>query len=796
MGSAVRHARRTFGLPQWLLLVGLCLCGLARAAPPLLIDGPLPFTALDPYLSRHCGPAARGAPDAAATLPYQDLAGHSVVMGFQADPCWFRLRLANRSTAAADLVLVLPYPILDQVELYMPGSGAGPVLTGDLQPFARRPLDTRYFTFPLTLAAGQQQDYYLRVASSSSLNVPLVLSDARHYATEHELLEWLTGIGFGILVGLLLYHLFLWLAAREKVFRFYVLYLGAAFFYLLCMNGIAYRLWPTSPDWNSHAQPFFLMAMLGASALFANDFLGGRAQLGRAHFLALRAMALVPLLLACLQFALPLRVIYPMQALVTFPVAVTILLAALSQLRQRPRETRLFLASWGLLIAMALLFALQSLGAFPSLPVMLTLHGMELTFTLQQLMLALALAERLNALKRERNQHLEAVLRAEAESAAKTEFLARMSHEIRTPLNALIGITELLSGTRLDPGQKTYVDTLGDSGHALLHVINDILDYSKIAAGKIELEQADFNLLDLLDECIRIFSLKAREKSLALVCERSRDLPVHVRGDMARLRQVLLNLLANAIKFTDHGTVHLRASLVAQQDARLRLRFEVEDSGIGIATDKLPQLFTSFTQADTSTSRQYGGTGLGLAISRQLVELMNGCISVSSAPGQGSLFRFDVELAPAVAPALAAAPEGQVDTIDFVARQVLVVEDNPVNQMVTQGFLQRLGIAVTFAGSGQDALALLARDDAPPFDLVFMDCEMPGMDGFETTRRLRTWEGAQGRPRLTVVALTAHALPEHRAQCLAAGMDDYLSKPLLMPRLTEKLHEVLPQRRK
>ncbi|HET8730711.1 MAG TPA: ATP-binding protein [Moraxellaceae bacterium] len=778
-----------------LLLAAWLTCQVAHAAPPLMLDKEPSPVGLERHLSWYCDATGKDTLDNALERPFTDLDGRSVTLGFRREPCWFRFRLENHSRDTLHLNLQIPFPALDRIDLFAPGSHMAPVHTGDNEPFSHRPLPTRFFNFPLQLDAGQGQDYYLRVETTSAMNLPLMLSDTRAFESRQELQEWFTGIGFGIVGGLLFYHLFLWLAVRENVFRFCVPYMAIAFIYLLCINGIAYRLWPDSPDWNSHAQPFFLLLMLSLASFFARDFLGGRAALSRIGERTLMGVGLTLASLAALQFILPLYIVYPLQSVTVLPVVGIILVVALSQLRRRPRETRMFLASWALVMIMAVLLAMQSLGAFPGSSFLVALQGTELTILLQQMLLALALAERLNTLKHERNEQQGAALRAEAESAAKTEFLARMSHEIRTPLNALIGITELLAGTHLDRAQRTYVDTLGDSGHALLHVINDILDYSKIAAGKIEMEQADFNLLDLLDECIRIFSLKAREKSLSLVCDRSPDLPVHVRGDMARLRQVLLNLLANAIKFTEHGTIHLRAALEERKNGHLRLRFEVEDTGIGIAEEKLPLLFTSFTQADTSTSRQYGGTGLGLAISKQLVELMKGSISAVSTPGKGSTFRFTVELTPAAAPGLATAtPESVVDPAAFAGRQVLVVEDNPVNQMVTQGFLQRLGISATFASSGQEALELLAHNGAPPFDLVFMDCEMPGMDGFEATRRLREWETTQGRHRVTVVALTAHALPEHRAQCLAAGMDDYLSKPLILPRLAEKLYEVLPPR--
>ena len=799
MRTADRHPRRLPGAAWFCcLLLMLLAAASVRAATPaaLVVSGPLPLTSLEPHLAWRCDSRADLDLEQVQNLPFKTVAGQALVLGFQPGACWFRFRIANDSGRSRELLLQLAYPILDDVELHSPGSGIAPVRTGDLAPFAQRPLDTRFFAFPLRLDVGQEQEFYLRVASSSSMNVPLTLSDYRHYAASHEKLEWVTGIGFGIIGGLLVYHLFLWIAVREKVFRFYVLYVGSAFFYLLCMNGIAYRLWPQSPDWNNHAQPFFLLLMLSTCAFFSRDFLGGTSRLPRAADLALFSVGVIAAVLAWLQFALPLEAIYPLQALFAFPVIAAVLAATMVQLRRRSGEIRIFLLSWLLLIGAAALLSLQSLGFFPALSFLLSLQGMELAFILQQLMLALALAERLNTLKRDRAQQQQAVLRAEAESAAKTEFLARMSHEIRTPLNALLGITQLLDDTRLDSMQKTYVDTLGDSGQALLHVINDILDYSKIAAGKVELEAVDFSLLDLLDECIRIFSLKAREKSLSLVCERSRDLPPFLRGDMARLRQILLNLLSNAIKFTDHGTVQLRASVEARQDGLVRLRFEVEDSGIGIPADKLPQLFHSFSQADTSTARQYGGTGLGLAISKQLVELMQGQISVSSAPGQGSLFRFSVAMPEGNSPAPVPANEAarREDAAAFAGRRVLVVEDNPVNQLVIQGFLQRLGVASQVAGSGQQALDLLQAAATPAFDVVFMDCEMPHMDGFEATRRLRRWEQEQGRTAQVVVALTAHALPEHRAQCLAAGMNDYLSKPLLLPKLAEKLREVLPAR--
>ncbi|MGH8492350.1 MAG: 7TM diverse intracellular signaling domain-containing protein [Moraxellaceae bacterium] len=743
---------------------------------------------MEPHISWLCDPSGqKGLSDIQGQL--NALAHNAIVFGYKNGACWFHFRLVNASSSDLRLILQLNSPVLDHVELFAPGSDRPYLQMGDTLPFAQRPIATRNYAIPLTLRAGKNQDYYLRIASTSSLNVPLSLSSTEQYIGESGTSEWIHGAGFGITIGLIIYHLFLWLAVRERVYRFYVLYMSSALFYLLCFEGVAFELWPAAPVWNAHAQLFFVFLMLASGALFARDYL--RTHEWRRADRLLISVAAVDLAAIALQFMLPLSIGYKLQPVLALITMLAIISVAVMRWRLGLREARLFLLSWGLLLGMATTISLQSFGAFPALPFLLTLNGMEIAFILQQVLLALALADRFNILKQEKSQQEAAIIRAEAESAAKTEFLARMSHEIRTPMNALMGITQLLQDTSLDRVQKSYVDTLNSSGHALLNVINDILDYSKISAGKIDLEMLDFNLLNLLDECIQVFSLSAREKSLSLICERSRDLPSHLRGDAGRLRQVILNLLSNAIKFTDYGNVFLRVGVEESGSGRVRLRIEVEDNGVGIPAEKLPQLFESFMQADSSTSRQYGGSGLGLAISRQLVELMHGKISVSSTVGQGTLFRFSVLLKTASAsPPLPDPRELAISPLLFAGTQALVVEDNPINQLVIHGFLQKVGIDARLASGGQEALDVLKAGEEK-FDLIFMDCEMPFMDGFETTRRIRHWETESHTPAHTIIALTAHALPEHRERCLAAGMNDYLSKPLLLSRLVEKLHGIL-----
>jgi PAS domain S-box-containing protein len=373
---------------------------------------------------------------------------------------------------------------------------------------------------------------------------------------------------------------------------------------------------------------------------------------------------------------------------------------------------------------------------------------------------------------------------ADAANRAKSAFLANMSHEIRTPMNAIIGLTYLMRQHQSADMRSDRLDKIDAAAKHLMAIINDILDLSKIEAGHLELEQSDFTLPGLLNNVLDLIAEPASEKGLVIKVDRD-HVPLSLRGDTTRLRQALLNYAGNAVKFTEHGTVWLRAKLLDENTQGLLVRFEVEDTGVGIAPDKLPLLFESFTQADVSTTRRYGGTGLGLAITRRLARLMGGDAGASSVPGQGSMFWLTVRLQRGEGTTSGTPDDQRLNDAeqrllrDHAGSRVLVVEDNPINQEVARELLSGAGLSVDIAGNGQIALDMT---DTNKYDLILMDVQMPVMDGLDATRGLR----ARGCT-LPILGMTANAFEEDRQACLSAGMNDFVTKPVIPDTLYAKL---------
>ena len=724
--------------------------------------------------------------------------------GYSRSVFWLRLDLEYLPTSAEgrrSWLLELAYPPLDRLELYLDDGRGGFRLaerTGDALPFSNRQIKQNNYLFELDFQPNQARRIYLRLQSQGSIQAPLTLWSPTAYMEEQPGRIYVLGIIYGVLLGMLVYNLFIYLSVRDTSYLYYILYIASFGLYQVSVNGAGIEyFWPDSPWWANAATPF----LVGATGLFGCQFARSFLHTGehspwvdRGLLLLMAAGGAVMVLALTASYALSLR----LATYLALAFSVQIFAAGIIAWLRGLRVARYFIIAWTAFLAGGVINTLMVLGYLPN--VFLTMYASQIGSALEVGLLSLALADRINAMKEERNRilqdsshKLEALNQELANSnRLKDEFLATVTHELRTPMNGVIGSLELMQTLKLDTELAQYQQTAAGSARDMMRMVNDILALTELQAGKLYPRREPFSLRGLFDGLLAQYAPRAEDKGLRFTLELDESLPDTLEGDAGKLGQSLGYLLDNAIKFTAAGEVSLRVGRGAEPGEGLPLYIEVRDTGVGFGESQDTTLYQSFQQLDGSMTREYGGLGIGLAICRQLVELLGGRLRHESQPGLGSRFRLDLELALPVQRAAQASPLRRLNA-PAVRRPeqctVLVVEDNAINQLVTRGMLLKLGYRVRTADNGAEALEVLRRETV---DALLLDCQMPVMDGFATCRALRALPGCAELP---VLAITAHSHSGDRERCLAAGMNDYLAKPVKFEALRLLLHEWVLSRR-
>lgn len=826
--------------------------------------------------------------------------------GFSQQHYWFKFSLTT-SANIEPYLLNIDYALLDYVEIIITHDGKeiDRMKAGYEVPFSERRVKYRTFLFPLNLKENQHYDVIINAYGNKSVQLPISIWSEKVFWENSQNNTLFQGLYFGIIAVMVLYNLFLYISLRQNIYIYYVLMVVSIGLFQAALNGIGYaHIWTQNEWWHRLSIAVLIPACNGFSGIFAYNFLKLKdvAPIATKIHIGLSKLSIV-FIVFC--FLLSPTVSIPISTVLSF-ICSTLIAYLLVLYWSKDKSTMYFSLAWAGLLAGTQVLALNKVGLIPFN--FYTENALQVGSAFESILLSLAMGEQIKQLQldkvsaekasiqaREDALALEQKeLQARKETKAKSDFLAAMSHEIRTPMNGVLGIAELLKDTGLNKTQQDYVDIIYSSGKSLITIINDILDYSKIEAGKLNLELIQFDLDKLIEETASLFSLNQTNKSINLIAIREVGVPSKITGDPNRIKQILFNFIGNAFKFTDAGFIVLRIKSLENKGNKYLLRFEVQDTGIGMTDEQQQKLFDQYAQADSSIARKYGGTGLGLTISRSLARLMGGDTGVSSAAGVGSTFWFDAlldgseageeKLTPAAGNLLLVSSEQtansflkeffsslaystelashsdihalsdksyftRFDTIMLYAanddtnlnsllsklaehnsdtplliigknankadagfslssplyknkvldslRQkqqikpvdaeenahntincnVLVAEDNPVNRIVLSGFLKRSKVNYTFAENGAEAVEAI-KASSGKYDLVLMDCEMPVMDGYEATEQIRKWEKQQGLARTPIVALSAHALQEHKDKALSAEMDDYLTKPV------------------
>lgn len=744
---------------------------------------------------------------------------------------WLALPLRNTTPQQRLLVLSIPSPRVFDWGAYWLSNGKVTQIHDRLRENGNTamPLQAPTPALPLQLESNAEGVLLFRMTGRAHYLINRsTLADFRSFHDDFLWHERITAVFVGLIVAMLIYHFAMWWAIRDPIMLLFCAFVTVTLVCIMLDRGYQTELLDVQTDilTRNAAVNGFIYSLSPIVGLFFTRYFFALPLRSPACARAMKNVALMlPLFwLLVLVYPVPVKAMVLYLLLTTYSVMVGQVVTSIYWWRKGASGALLYLASWILMLVSTLTTVL---GRFTDI----RFDHFRLDGDLVQLGAAAAqIALMAAALTRSVSDLRKKELQAQAESRAKSEFLAVMSHEIRTPMNGVLGMAELLKGTSLDDRQQLYIDAIHRSGRSLLRVLNDILDFSKVEAGKLQLEHSTIDLDQLVRNAIAPYQVSA-SSDIVFNVHIAPDTPRYLAGDAGRISQVIGNLLSNAFKFTRKGHVYLGVDIAASEPERTKLHVVVADSGPGIALEQQARLFLPFMQANAGISREYGGTGLGLAICKRLVEIMGGNISFISEPGKGARFEFslwlekrgpdttafvtprpavntsaksgsalasDTVIAKAIAAQSAASLQSATNnstgnksgddaarTPGFIKR-VLVAEDNITNQLVTTGMLKRLGIESVLASDGAAAIDAATAQEAN-FDAILMDCEMPQVDGFEATRQIRLHERSHARPPVPIIALTAHAMPEFQQRSVLAGMNGYLTKPVSLRELEQAL---------